>query len=74
MPLPINWIAVFAGITIPYIVLLIAIGLPFNHSLVWLYVLPPGVLTWLTTRPVIENKRLPELVESQARYLAEPKT
>ena len=74
MPLPINWIAVFAGITIPYIILLIAVGLPFNHNLVWLYVLPPGVLTWLTTRPVIENKRLPELVESQARYLMEPRT
>jgi hypothetical protein len=74
MPLPINWIAVFAGITIPYIVLLIAIGLPFNHTLVWLYVLPPGLLTWLTTRPVIENKRLPELVESQMRYLGEPRT
>jgi TcpE family len=74
MPLPINWIAVFAGITIPYIILLIAIGLPFNHSLVWLYVLPPGLLTWLTTRPVIENKRLPELVESQVRYLTEPRT
>ena len=73
MPLPINWIAVFAGITVPYIVLLIAIGLPFNHTLVWLYVLPPGLLTWLITRPVIENKRLPELVESQARYLTEPR-
>jgi hypothetical protein len=72
-PLPINWIAVFAGITIPYIVLLVAIGLPFNHTLVWLYVLPPGVLTWLTTRPVIESKRLPELVESQVRYLTEPR-
>jgi TcpE family len=74
MPLPINWIAVFAGITIPYIILLIAVGLPFNHNLVWLYVLPPGVLTWLTTRPVIENKRLPELVASQTRYLVEPRT
>src|SRR6201995_3238068 len=74
MPLPINWIAVFAGITIPYIVLLIAIGLPFNHTLVWLYILPPGVLTWLTTRPVLESKRLPELVESQMRYLSEPRT
>jgi len=72
-PLPINWIAVFTGITVPYILLLIAIGLPFNHSLVWLYVLPPGVLTWLTTRPVIENKRLPELLESQIRYIAEPR-
>ena len=72
-PLPINWIAVFTGITVPYIVLLVAIGLPFNHSLVWLYILPPGLLTWLTTRPVIESKRLPELVESQVRYLTEPR-
>ena len=73
-PLPITWIGVFAGITVPYVVFLIAIGLPFNHDLVWLYVLPPGVLTWLTTRPVIESKRLPELVSSQLRYVAEPKT
>ncbi len=73
-PVPITWIAVFAGITVPYIFFLVVIGLPFNHNLVWLYVLPPGVLTWLTTRPVIESKRLPELVSSQLRYLAEPKT
>ncbi len=73
-PLPITWIGVFTGITVPYVVFLIAVGLPFNHNLVWLYVLPPGVLTWLTTRPVIENKRLPELVNSQVRYLAEPRT
>ncbi|HLH58486.1 MAG TPA: TcpE family conjugal transfer membrane protein, partial [Streptosporangiaceae bacterium] len=74
MPLPISWIAVFAGITIPYVFVLAAIGLPFNHDLVWLYVLPPGVLTWLTTRPVLENKRLPELLLSQLRYLGEPRT
>ncbi len=72
--LPITWIGVFTGITVPYVVFLIAVGLPFNHNLVWLYVLPPGVLTWLTTRPVIENKRLPELVSSQLRYIAEPRT
>ena len=73
-PLPITWIAVFAGITVPYVVFLVAVGLPFDHNLVWLYVLPPGVLTWLTTRPVIESKRLPELISSQLRYLAEPRS
>jgi len=72
-PLPITWIGVFVGITVPYVVFLIAVGLPFNHTLVWLYVLPPGVLTWLTTRPVIEHKRLPELVASQVRYMTEPR-
>ncbi len=73
-PLPITWIGVFTAITVPYVIFLIAIGLPFNHNLVWLYILPPGVLTWLTTRPVIESKRLPELVSSQLRYIAEPQT
>jgi len=73
-PLPITWIGVFVGITVPYVFFLIAVGLPFNHNLVWLYVLPPGVLTWLTTRPVIESKRLPELVSSQLRYVSEPRT
>jgi len=51
-----------------------ALGLPFSHTLFWLYVLPPGVLTWLATRPVLESKRLPELVISQVRYLGEPTT
>ncbi|MBO0809225.1 MAG: conjugal transfer protein, partial [Actinobacteria bacterium] len=74
MPLPVGQIAVFAGITVPYVVVLTVLGLPFNHTLFWLYVLPPGVLTWLATRPVLESKRLPELIMSQVRYLGEPRT
>lgn len=73
MPLPIGQITVFAAIAVPYVVLLTILGLPFNHTLVWLYVLPPGAATWLVTRPVLEGKRLPELVKSQVRYLAEPR-
>ena len=74
MPLPVGQIAVFTAITVPYVVLLTVFGLPFNHNLFWLYVLPPGLLTWLATRPVLESKRLPELLTSQARYIGEPKT
>ncbi len=73
MPLPIGQVTVFAAIAVPYVVLLTMLGLPFNHTLIWLYVLPPGLATWLATRPVIESKRLPELVKSQLRYLAEPR-
>jgi MinD-like ATPase involved in chromosome partitioning or flagellar assembly len=72
-PLPIGQVAVFAGVAVPYVVLLTVLGLPFNHTLIWLYVLPPGLATWLVTRPVLESKRLPELVRSQLRYLAEPR-
>ncbi|HEY7012600.1 MAG TPA: conjugal transfer protein [Streptosporangiaceae bacterium] len=74
MPLPVGQIAVFAAITVPYVVILNLLGLPFSHTLLWLYILPPGVLAWLVTRPVLEGKRLPELVHSQVRYLGEPRT
>ena len=72
MPLPVGQIAVFTAITVPYVILLTLFGLPFSHTLFWLYVLPPGVLTWLATRPVLESKRLPELIISQVRYVSEP--
>ncbi|HLX47072.1 MAG TPA: TcpE family conjugal transfer membrane protein [Streptosporangiaceae bacterium] len=72
MPLPLGQIIAFAGITVPYVLFLTLIGIPFNHNLFWLYVLPPWALTWLATRPVLENKRLPELLASQVRYLSEP--
>jgi hypothetical protein len=74
MPLPIGQIAVFAAIALPYIIVLTILGLPFSHTYFWLYVLPPGVLAWLATRPVLESKRLPELIVSQVRYLGEPRT
>ncbi len=74
MPLPVGQIAVFAAIAVPYVVILKVLGLPFSHTLLWLYILPPAALAWLVTRPVLESKRLPELVVSQLRYLSEPRT
>ncbi len=74
MPLPVGQVAAFLAIAIPYMLILTMAGMPFSHTWVWLYVLPPGVLTWLVTRPVLEGKRLPELVLSQLRYLSEPHT
>ena len=74
MPLPVGQIAVFTAIAVPYVVVLKVAGLPFSHTLLWLYILPPGALAWLVTRPVLEGKRLPELVVSQLRYLNEPRT
>ena len=74
MPLPVGQIAVFTAIAVPYVIILTVLGLPFSHTSFWLYVLPPGVLAWLATRPVLESKRLPELILSQLRYLGEPRS
>ena len=74
VPVPVGQIAVYAAITVPYVVLLTVLGLPFNHTLFWLYVLTPVAIPWLAARPVLESKRLPELLISQVRYLGEPAT
>ncbi|MEW2359554.1 TcpE family conjugal transfer membrane protein [Spirillospora sp. NPDC029432] len=74
MPLPLVQIGVFAGVFVPWILLLKIVGIPFESPWHVLYIVPPGVLTWLATRPVIEGKRLTELLLSQTRYLAEPRT
>ena len=75
MPLPLVQIGVFLGVFVPWIVLLRLVGVPFGGGWVLpLYLVPPAVLTWLATRPVIEGKRLTELLLSQARYVTEPRT
>jgi len=73
-PLPVGQVATFLAMAIPYALILAAAGVPPGHSWLWLYVVPPGVGAWLTTRPVTEGKRLPELVASRLRYLTEPGT
>ncbi|WP_182907778.1 TcpE family conjugal transfer membrane protein [Microbispora sp. H13382] len=74
MPLPVVWIGVFVGVSVPWWVFLYLIGLPFAAPWHVIYLVPPGVLTWLSTRPVIESKRLTELLQSQLRYMSEPRT
>ena len=74
MPLPLVQIGVFVGVFLPWIILLQLIRVPFHAPWHVVYLVPPGVLTWLATRPVIEGKRLTELMISQVRYLAEPRT
>lgn len=74
MPLPIVWIGGFVGVLAPWSLLLYLLGLPFAAPWHVLYLVPPGVVTWLSTRPVIESKRLTELLQSQVRYVGEPRT
>ncbi|GII64443.1 hypothetical protein Skr01_45280 [Sphaerisporangium krabiense] len=74
MPLPIVWVGVFLGVLVPWSVLLALVGVPFESPWHVLFIVPPGIVTWLSTRPVIESKRLNELLQSQIRYIGEPKT
>ncbi|MFJ9557034.1 TcpE family conjugal transfer membrane protein [Nocardiopsis sp. NPDC101807] len=74
MPLPVGTFGVALGVFALWVVLLSILNAPFVFGNGWhlvLWVVPPGVITVLATRPVIEGKRLTELLLSQARFLAE---
>ena len=74
MPLPVGTFGVALGVFMLWVVLLSLFRAPFEFGNGWhlvLWVVPPGVITVLATRPVIEGKRLTELLISQARFLTE---
>ena len=74
MPLPVATFGVAVGVFVLWAVLLSIVNAPFVFGNGWhlvLWVVPPGVITVLATRPVIEGKRLTELLLSQARFFTE---
>ncbi|GHC93150.1 hypothetical protein GCM10007079_42260 [Nocardiopsis terrae] len=74
MPLPVGTFGVALGVFALWVVLLSILNAPFDFGNGWhlvLWVVPPGVITVLATRPVVEGKRLTELLISQARFLVE---
>lgn len=74
MPLPMVQVGVFIGVVVPWVLFLQLVRVPFASPWHVLYLVPPGLVTYLATRPVIEGKRLTELLVSQLRYLLEPHT
>lgn len=73
MPLPIVQLGVFVGVFVTWVVFLQLVRVPFHPPWHVLYLVPPVLVTYLATRPVLEGKRLTELLLSQLRYLAEPR-
>ncbi|WP_052809262.1 TcpE family conjugal transfer membrane protein [Streptomonospora alba] len=72
-PVSVVYIGVLVGVAFVWVMLLQLIGVPAEMPLHVIYIVPPFVIAFLATRPVVEGKRLSELISSQARYLAEPK-
>ncbi|WP_067974137.1 conjugal transfer protein, partial [Nocardiopsis trehalosi] len=70
-PLPVVSLGVYLGTCAVWFALMNIIGVPWvtPWHVVWL--VPPFVITFFATRPVIEGKRLTELLLSQGRYLTE---
>lgn len=73
-PVPLTTFSIFAGVIIGWIMLLSMLRVPFEFGNGWhlvLWVVPPGLVALAATRPVVEGKRLGELLISHAGYLRE---
>ncbi|GAA1463489.1 conjugal transfer protein (plasmid) [Nocardiopsis exhalans] len=74
MPVPVTTGTIFIASMAGWWLLLALLRVPFDFGNGWhlvLWVVPPGVLAVLVTRPVAEAKRLGELLVSQARFMTE---
>ncbi|GAA2011413.1 hypothetical protein GCM10009799_44570 [Nocardiopsis rhodophaea] len=72
-PVSVVFLGVLLGTYAVWFALLAVIGVPFTTDPPWhvLWLVPPFIITFFATRPVMEGKRLSELVVSQVRYMAE---
>lgn len=71
MPVPVTTAVIFLVIVAVWCTLMSLLRVPFSTPWHVLWIVPPFLLAFAATRPVIEAKRLDELVLSQARYLME---
>lgn len=71
MPVPVTTAAIFVVIVVVWCTLMAVLRVPFATPWHVLWIVPPFLLAWGATRPVIEAKRLDELAASQLRFLLE---
>ncbi|MFC4560532.1 TcpE family conjugal transfer membrane protein [Nocardiopsis mangrovi] len=70
-PLPVVTLGVFLGVCAVWVALMSLIGVPFVTPWHVIWLVPPFIITFFATRPVIEGKRLTELLLSYGRYFTE---
>ncbi|NYI97830.1 MinD-like ATPase involved in chromosome partitioning or flagellar assembly [Streptomonospora nanhaiensis] len=70
-PVSVVYLGVLLGVFAVWLMLMGLLGVPFETPWHVVWLVPPFVIAFLATRPVIEGKRLSELVVSQVRYVTE---
>ena len=71
MPLPVATVGVCVAIAVVWILLMRLVNMPWEQPWHVVWIVPPFLLGYVVTRPVVEGKRLTELMLSYSRYLFE---
>jgi hypothetical protein len=62
-------IGIFVGFTVPWVVLMSVLHVPFSPPWNAIWVIPPFAITWAANKPLVESKTLWQLGYSQLRFL-----
>jgi hypothetical protein len=73
IPLSLRVLGVFVGTGAPWWTLMFLLGVPFGPPWYLLYVIPPGLLAWLGSKPIFEGKTLVEYLKARLGHLLENK-
>jgi hypothetical protein len=71
IPLSLRVLAVFVGTGIPWWLVVALLQVPFGPPWYLVYVIPPGVLAWVSNKPIFEGKTLFEYLKTRAGHLLE---
>lgn len=66
-------VGVFVAVAVPYWVILAIFGVPFNLSLIIVWLALPTIVAILGNRPIFEGKNLIDYVQSRVKYIFESK-
>lgn len=67
-------IGIFAAVTVPWLVLMTLLQVPFSAPWNVLWIAPPFLITWVANKPVAEGKTLLEFGFAQIGYVTRPRT
>lgn len=73
-PISVKQLGLGLGSFIPWLFLMHLIGVPFSPFGLIVWVVPPGLVTWLGNKPVAEGKSLFDYVYAQVAYMINDKT
>ena len=72
-PVSIRQIGIFISITVPWLMAMTFLGVPFSAPWNVFWIAPPIVITWYANKPVAEGKTLVNYAGSQLSYFFGPR-
>jgi hypothetical protein len=73
VPVSLKVVGAFAVVAVPWWGLMILLHIPFANPWYLFWILPPGILGYVASKPIWQKKTIIQYLQSWFRYMSEPK-